>query len=99
MKSSWRAKKEVKVVNICELKQEPLINYPTFWDFKVIFEAHTHAETIFKSVLGQREFKFKASHKSKNGTYQSYLLSVFVDSKKDRLELFEKLKLKAKFVL
>ncbi|MCH5336558.1 MAG: DUF493 family protein [Campylobacter sp.] len=87
------------MVNICELKQEPLINYPTFWDFKVIFEVKAPAEKIFKDILGQREFNFKASHKSKNGTYQSYLLSVFVDSKKDRLEIFEKLKIKAKFVL
>ncbi len=87
------------MVNICELKEEPLINYPTFWEFKVIFEANARAEEIFKSILEQRQFHFKTSHKSKNGTYQSYTLSVFVDSKKDRLELFEKLKNKAKFVL
>lgn len=87
------------MMNVCEFKQEPLIDYPTFWDFKVIFRIQTPVEQIFKDVLGQREFKFKASNKSKNGTYQSYLLSVFVENKKDRLELFEKLKAKAQFVL
>jgi len=86
-------------VHFTELNQEPLINYPTFWDYKVIFEKHTYAGRVFEELLAQREFKYQLSHTSKNGKYQSYLLSVFVDSKKDRLDIFEKLKQKAKFVL
>lgn len=87
------------MVNLCEFKKKPVINYPTFWDYKVIFEVHIKADEIFKELLKQREFKYKHSNSSTNGKYQSYLLSVYVDSKKDRLDIFEKLKNKAKFVL
>ncbi|EAI8866211.1 DUF493 domain-containing protein [Campylobacter jejuni] len=87
------------MVNLCDLKKEPQINYPTFWDFKVIFEVHIKASEIFQEILGQREYKFEHSNSSASGKYQSYLLNVYVDSKKDRLDIFDKLKAKAKFVL
>lgn len=89
----------VRVVNLCDFKQEPIINYPTFWDFKVIVESEVNAGKLFESILKQREFKYKASNLSQNGKYQSYLLSVYVDSKEDRLAIFAKLKEKTKFVL
>ncbi|KQI16852.1 hypothetical protein Y780_11040, partial [Campylobacter coli CVM 41915] len=54
---------------------------------------------LFEELLGQRDFKYKHSNASSSGKYQSFLLSVYVDSKKDRLDIFEKLKAKAKFVL
>ncbi|HED7179390.1 TPA: DUF493 domain-containing protein [Campylobacter jejuni] len=75
------------------------MNYPTFWDYKVIFEVHVKASEIFQEILGQREYKFEHSNSSASGKYQSYLLNVYVDSKKDRLDIFDKLKAKAKFVL
>lgn len=87
------------MVNLCELKGEAIINYPTFWEFKVILEQEIDAKKLFEDILKQREFHYKHSHHSKNGKYQSYLLSVFVDSKIDRLEIFEKLKVRSKFVL
>lgn len=87
------------MVNLCDLNKEPKINYPTFWDYKVIFETHIQADEIFKDILKQREYKFKHSNSSTSGKYQSYLLSVYVDSKKDRLDIFNQLKTKAKFVL
>ena len=87
------------MVNLCDFKQEPMINYPTFWDFKVILEREVRAGELFESILKQREFKYKASNSSKSGKYQSYLLSVYVDSKEDRLSIFAKLKEKSKFVL
>ncbi|MCW1360352.1 DUF493 family protein [Campylobacter sp. CCS1377] len=87
------------MVNLCDLKKEPIVNYPTFWDYKVIFEIGVNAGEIFEELLGQREFKYRHSNASTSGKYHSYLLSVYVDSKKDRLDIFEKLKNKAKFVL
>ncbi|EAL5963812.1 DUF493 family protein [Campylobacter jejuni] len=87
------------MVNLYDLKKEPKVNYPTFWDYKVIFEVHVKASEIFQEILGQREYKFEHSNSSTNGKYQSYLLNVYVDSKKDRLDIFDKLKIKAKFVL
>lgn len=44
------------MVNLCDLKKEPQINYPTFWDYKVIFEVHVKASEIFEEILGQREY-------------------------------------------
>lgn len=87
------------MVNLYDLKKEPEINYPIFWDYKVIFEVHVRASEIFKEILGQREYQFKHSNSSTSGKYQSYLLNVYVDSKKDRLDIFDKLKARAKFVL
>ncbi|KAA6227219.1 MULTISPECIES: DUF493 domain-containing protein [unclassified Campylobacter] len=87
------------MVNLNEIKQEPIINYPTFWEYKVILKSHILAKEIFEELLVQREYKYQHSHSSKNGKYQSYLLSVFVNSKKDRLDIFERLKAKAQFVL
>ncbi len=49
------------MVNLCDLKKEPQINYPTFWDYKVIFEVHVRASEIFQEILGQREYKFEHS--------------------------------------
>lgn len=87
------------MVNICDLKKEPIISYPTFWDYKVVFEAGIDALEVFTQILNEREFKYKISNTSKQGTYKSYLLSVYVDSKSDRLNIFNQLKSKAKFVL
>ncbi|MBZ7936247.1 MULTISPECIES: HP0495 family protein [Campylobacter] len=87
------------MVNLCDLNKEPIINYPTFWDYKVIFDTHVHAGEVFEKLLGQREFKYKHSNASSSGKYQSFLLSVYVDSKQDRLDIFEKLKSEAKFVI
>ncbi|MBZ7954252.1 DUF493 domain-containing protein [Campylobacter sp. W0018] len=87
------------MVNLCDLNKEPIINYPTFWDYKVIFDTHVHVGEVFEKLLGQREFKYKHSNASSSGKYQSFLLSVYVDSKQDRLDIFEKLKSEAKFVI
>ncbi|TXE84391.1 DUF493 domain-containing protein [Campylobacter peloridis] len=87
------------MVNMCDLKKEPIINYPTFWDYKVVVEANVDILEIFNEIFNEREFKYQASHTSKEGKYKSYLLSVYVDSKSDRLNIFNQLKSKTKFVL
>lgn len=60
---------------------------------------HQNAQIICKEILKERDFKFEHSNKSATGKYQSYKLSVFVDSEKDRLHIFTELKKRAKFVL
>ncbi len=87
------------MVNLYTLNKEAKIAYPVFWDYKVIFEMHIQASIIFEEILQNRQYRFKHSRSSTNAKYQSYTLTVFVDSKKDRLDIFEKLKAKAKFVL
>lgn len=87
------------MVNICELNKEPIINYPTFWDYKVVVEANVDIVKIFNEIFNERNFKYQVSNTSKEGKYKSYLLSVYVDSKDDRLNIFNQLKNKTKFVL
>ncbi|MBF7042561.1 DUF493 domain-containing protein [Campylobacter volucris] len=87
------------MANICELNKEPIINYPTFWDYKVVVETNVDILEIFNEIFNEREFKYKMSNTSKEGKYKSYLLSVYVDSKDDRLNIFNQLKNKTKFVL
>ena len=87
------------MVNLSELNEKPFIIYPTFWQYRVIFESKQNAHGVFDEILGKREFSFELSQKSSSGKYQSYTLKVVVDSEKDRLDIFEKLKKKAKFVL
>lgn len=87
------------MVNLSELNEKPFIIYPTFWQYRVIFESKQNAHGVFDEILGKREFSFELSQQSKNAKYQSYTLKVFVDSEKDRLDIFEKLKKRAKFVL
>lgn len=60
---------------------------------------HQNAQTIFKEILKEREFQFKHSNESRSGKYQSYKLSVLVNSEKDRLDIFDEFKKRAKFVL
>lgn len=87
------------MVNLNEINKKPIINYPTLWAYKVIFDAKENAQAIFKKLFKEREFSFKHSNESKNGKYQSYELHIFVDSEKDRLNIFFQLKKRAKFVL
>lgn len=87
------------MVNLSELNEKPFIIYPTFWQYRVIFESKQNAYGVFDGILGKREFSFELSQQSSSGKYQSYTLKVFVDSERDRLDIFEKLKKRAKFVL
>ncbi|WP_300701929.1 DUF493 domain-containing protein [uncultured Campylobacter sp.] len=87
------------MVNLNELKQKPIINYPSFWEYKIILEQDENAKAIVKKILLQREFKLSESNNSKNGKYKSYLLKILVDSESDRLAIFELLKKHSKFVL
>ncbi|WP_297191954.1 DUF493 domain-containing protein [uncultured Campylobacter sp.] len=87
------------MVNLNKLKQKPIINYPSFWEYKIILEQDENAKAIVKKILLQREFKLSESNNSKNGKYKSYLLKILVDSESDRLAIFELLKKHSKFVL
>lgn len=87
------------MVHLNELDEKPVITYPTFWDYKVIFEADKDVKALFNELLKGQKFEFKPSNTSQNGKYQSYNLSVFVQSEKERLALFAELKKRAKFVL
>lgn len=87
------------MVNLNACEQKPIITYPSFWEYKIIFEKGFNTPLFCKELLGQREFSCEFSHASSNDKYHSFLLKVLVFSEEDRLEIFNKLKLRAKFVI
>nr|WP_197050069.1 DUF493 domain-containing protein [Campylobacter sputorum] len=85
------------MAGMCENK--PKINYPCFWKYKLIISKDEKIENIVALVTKQKEYKLEFSNLSSNGKYQSHNLSVFILNDKERLDIFNKLKSKCKFVL
>lgn len=87
------------MASICDLNKKPVINYPTVWEYKVIFNSNEVAQEIVDKALNNREYKLKFSKFSSDKKYASYNLTVKVSCEKERLELFNLLKKQAKYVL
>ena len=88
------------MASICDLNnKKPKIDYPTHWEYKVIFEASDEAKAKVKDIVKDREFKLVFSKFSKDKKYVSYDLAVLVLSEEERLEIFSALKHEAKYVL
>ena len=88
------------MASICDLNNQKVkINYPTHWEYKVIFDASDEAEAKVKDIVKDREFKLVFSKFSKDKKYASYDLAVLVLSEEERLEIFSALKHEAKYVL
>lgn len=83
----------------CILEGKPEIDYPLNWDYKVILLADEDAKALFAKILVNEKYTFKASHASKAGKYESYLLSIYVKDEAHRLGLFALLKQHSKYVL
>jgi putative lipoic acid-binding regulatory protein len=89
-----------KMAQICDLNgKKPDIIYPTFWEYKVIFDNLSDENSIIKECVGERNHKITPSNTSKNGKFKSFNLSVLVNNDSERLELFSLLKKHSKFVL
>ena len=88
------------MASICDQNnKKPKIDYPTHWEYKVIFDASDEAEAKVKNIVKDREFKLVFSKFSKDKKYASYDLAVLVLSEEERLEIFSALKHEAKYVL
>lgn len=87
------------MANICDLNKKPAIEYPNFWEYKLILDADTSAKDIAQEIVGNRKYKLEFSKFSSDKKYASHNLSVLVNSENERLELFEALKKRAKYVL
>ena len=88
------------MASICDQNnKKPKIDYPTHWEYKVIFDASDEAEAKVKNIVKDREFKLVFSKFSKDKKYASYDLAVLVLSEEERLEIFTALKHEAKYVL
>lgn len=90
------------MATICEINgKKPEISYPCFWEYKLIINSSQKLENIIKEALKDKEYKISKSNKSKNNSYESYNVSIFVLCEDERLALFENFKQnkQIKFVL
>ncbi len=88
-----RKKAEVKVDTSSEnLDKELGLTYPTNWEYKLITDTTDDLKNSIKELLGSRNYKLTFSKKSKNGKYDSYILSLIVHSDEDRKGIYESLK-------
>lgn len=86
----------------CEINgKKPEISYPCFWEYKLIINSSQKLENIIKETLKDKEYKISKSNKSKNNSYESYNVNIFVLSEDERLGLFKSFKQnkQIKFVL
>ena len=83
--------------NVCLSDQKPQISYPNFWQYTIFVDINFDENAFLNQILAKREFKIYLS--KQNTKYKSINLSVLVFDEKDRLEIFENLKNKCKFVL
>ena len=88
------------MASICDLNNKKAkIDYPTHWEYKIIFDADVNVEEKVKEIVKDREFKLVFSKFSKDKKYASYDLAVLVLSEEESLEIFSALKHEAKYVL
>jgi len=74
------------------LDKELGLEYPCNWEYKLITDSSDDLKDSIKELLGKRNYKLVFSKKSKNGKYDSYILSLVVHSDEDRKSIYESLK-------
>ena len=84
---------EEKVDTLNEnLDKELGLKYPYNWEYKLITDSSDNLKSSIKDLLGNRNYNLLFSKKSKNGKYDSYILSLTVHSDEDRKNIYESLK-------
>ncbi len=82
-----------KVENSLEnLDKELGLDYPCKWEYKIITEHFDKLKEFINDLLKNREYNLTFSKKSKNGKYDSYILSLIVKNDDDRKGIYESLK-------
>ncbi len=74
------------------LDKELGLEYPCRWEYKIITDSKDKLQNSIAKFFEKREYKFEFSKKSKNGKYDSYVLSLIVFSDEDRKNIFKNLK-------
>lgn len=77
-----------KVVILNDKKEEPIIEYPTKWGFKVIGKDKDKLLLSIKEVMGDKEHNCSFGNSSKTGKFYSYNASCIVKTKEERDEIF-----------
>lgn len=88
------------MATICDLEgKKPKIDYPCEWKYKIVVDETLPAKEEVEKLLGDKKFTIAESHKSSHGKYESYNISLEVESEEERLKIFDALKSISKYVL
>ncbi|MBQ7271435.1 MAG: DUF493 family protein [Campylobacter sp.] len=88
------------MASICDVNgKKPKIEYPNFWQYKVILETTKYERAHIEELLKGEEYKISFSNFSNGGKFSSFNVAVLVDSDEKRVEIFDKLIANFKFVL
>ena len=79
--------------------EKPKIDYPLFWEYKVVLDATTQKREQIDEILKGENYKIDFSRFSNGGKYMSFNASVFVNSDTHRNEIFERLRAHFKYIL
>jgi len=80
------------VVNINDIDQKLVLEYPCSWCYKVVGEEREKLENAIREVIREREHKITHSNTSSGGKYISLNLDLLVHNDDDRTFIYEALK-------
>ena len=80
------------MVNINDIDQKLVLEYPCSWCYKVVGEEREKLENAIREVIREREHKITHSNTSSGGKYISLNLDLLVHNDDDRTFIYEALK-------
>ena len=80
------------MVNINDIEQKLVLEYPCNWCYKVVGEEREKLENAIREVIVEREHKISHSNTSRGGKYISLNLDLLVHNEDDRTFIYEALK-------
>lgn len=72
------------------LEGRPMIEYPTFWEYRVIGKDKLKLKTRIQEVI-KKDFTLKDGQSSSGGKFVSVIVSVEVENQKERDDIFKTL--------
>ena len=70
-------------------REEPQIDYPTQWGFKLIGKDKEALEACVEEIMGEKEHLCSSGNISKNGKFHSYNTNCIVENEEERDRIFK----------
>ncbi|MGM0461896.1 MAG: HP0495 family protein [Fibrobacterota bacterium] len=72
--------------------EKPHITYPLYWEYRLIGKDPDRIISYVRSLMKNVDYTLTKSHISKDGTYTTVKLKVYVHTEAERTTLFAQLK-------
>jgi putative lipoic acid-binding regulatory protein len=81
--------------------EKPIIKYPCKWSYRIIGQDEQLLRNAVLNVVADKKHQLSYANESSGGKYKSLNLEITVQSEKEKLEIFDKIKSNknVKFVL